>query len=317
MRLIAVTNHKGGSAKTTTVVSLAAALGELGSRVLVVDMDPQGSATSWLGVTPGGRQTLESYLDKADLSRISLPTTAHGVDLIASSPYLVAAGRKEEIALSLGVMAALERLPMAWDYVLVDCPPSQVPLVGGATGGLPGRHHPGRGPDHGPDRCRQPAGDDGRRPGAPEPQPVGPGDAGLPCRSVATRRGSHRAPAGALPAHWCSSTIIRDDISLAEAPSFQLPIRRYAPTSTGPHDYRAAAQELLERERQAVGAPRAWTAPAPAFELSAARPFEGGRHQLTLSPRAAPSGSARCAPRRSPAGRTSRRGRAGEGRPPG
>lgn len=270
MRLIAVTNHKGGSAKTTTVVSLAAALGELGSRVLVIDMDPQGSATSWLGVALGDRHTLESYLDKADLSRIARPTTAHGVDLIASSPYLVAAGRKEEIALSLGVMAALERLPMAWDYVLVDCPPSQVPLSVAPLAVCPDVIIPVEARIMALTGVVSLLGTmDAVR------ERLNPNlsvHAILACRVDQSRHAQEVVEH--LRAHYPSEvldTIIRDDISLAEAPSFQVPIMRYAPDSPGAEDYRAAAQELLRREREAVGRPRAWTqpAPAPAFELSA------------------------------------------------
>jgi chromosome partitioning protein len=269
VRLVAVTNHKGGSAKTTTVVSLAAALGELGSRVLVIDMDPQGSATSWLGVTPGDRHTLEAYLDKADLSRISRPTTAHGVDLIASSPYLVAAGRKEEVALSLGVMAALERLPMSWDYVLVDCPPSQVPLSVAPLAVCPDVVIPVEA------RIMALTGvvsllgtmDAVRERLNPNLSVL----AMLACRVDRSRHAEEVIEH--LRAHYPAQvleSVIRDDINLAEAPSFQLPIGRYAPSSTGAADYRAAAEELQRRERQAVGVPRAWTAPAPAFELSAA-----------------------------------------------
>ena len=63
MRTIAVVNQKGGSAKTTTAVNLAAALVEQGKRVLIIDMDAQGSATSWLGGEDGGGALLETLAD--------------------------------------------------------------------------------------------------------------------------------------------------------------------------------------------------------------------------------------------------------------
>ena len=56
MRTVAFTNQKGGSAKTTSAVSVAAALGERGKKVLLVDLDPQGSASLWLGVFWGKRR---------------------------------------------------------------------------------------------------------------------------------------------------------------------------------------------------------------------------------------------------------------------
>ena len=277
MRLIAVTNHKGGSAKTTTVVNLAAALGELGSRVLVIDLDPQGSATNWLGVTPGNRQTLDAYLDRADLSGIAQPTTATGVQLVTSSPYLVAAGRQEEIALSLGIMGAIERLPMRWDYVLIDCPPSQVPLAVAPLAVCPDVIIPVEA------RIMALAGvvsllatmDAVKERLNPNLGVM----AILACRVDTSRHAEEVVEH--LRAHYprqVLTAIIRDDISLAEAPSFQLPITRYAPSSDGSADYRAVAQELLRREAEAVGAPRAWTTPvrSPAPDPVVARPFQLG-----------------------------------------
>ena len=277
MKLIAVTNHKGGSAKTTTVVNLAAALGELGSRVLVIDLDPQGSATNWLGVTPGDRRTLEAYLGRADLGGIAQPTTAQGVEIVTSSPYLVAAGRQEEVALSLGIMGALERLPMRWDHVLIDCPPSQVPLAVAPLAVCPDVIIPVEA------RIMALAGvvsllatmDAVKERLNPNLAVL----AILACRVDTSRHAEEVVEH--LRAHYPGqvlTAIIRDDISLAEAPSFQLPITRYAPTSVGSADYRAAAQELIRRETEAAGAPRAWTTPPPSASPNpaVARPFRLG-----------------------------------------
>ena len=123
---IAVTNQKGGSGKTTTTVNLAAALGERGLRVLVVDLDPQASASAWLGVKDGGRGLLDVFTSNVHLSDVVHETTATGVDLVPASYWLASADKAlaGEPGAELVFRKALRRLPGRWDYVLVDCPPA-------------------------------------------------------------------------------------------------------------------------------------------------------------------------------------------------
>ena len=74
MRILAITNQKGGSGKTTTAVNLAAALGEKGRRVLLVDLDPQASATAWLGVKDAGRGIYDVFTNNKTIESITLNT---------------------------------------------------------------------------------------------------------------------------------------------------------------------------------------------------------------------------------------------------
>src|SRR6476661_5074077 len=92
MRTIALSNNKGGSGKTTTTVSLAAAFGERGLRVLVVDLDPQGSSTEWLGGVESSVGLVEYSAGGVPISKLVVNSTAPGVHLIPTSPSLVPPG---------------------------------------------------------------------------------------------------------------------------------------------------------------------------------------------------------------------------------
>jgi chromosome partitioning protein len=134
-RVMAVANQKGGVGKTTTAVNLGAAVAELGYRVLVIDLDPQANATTALGIDP---RNLEASVYEVLLADLPLedciePTTLRNlylapatVDLAGAEIELVPAFSRE-----LRLRRALERLgegavsgQEAFDYVLIDCPPS-------------------------------------------------------------------------------------------------------------------------------------------------------------------------------------------------
>ena len=127
-RVIAVTNQKGGVGKTTTAVNLAASLGDIGKRVLLVDADPQGNSTSGLGVNKKGLQNSTYHLlvegARADEVRISTPFKK--VDLLPSGIDLAAA-EIELVELPERVYrlrAAILPIKESYDFILIDCPPS-------------------------------------------------------------------------------------------------------------------------------------------------------------------------------------------------
>lgn len=256
---IAVTNQKGGSGKTTTTVNVAAALGEAGHRVLVVDLDPQASASGWCGVRDGGSGLFElfanydHFLATKGISSLVQETALSGVDLIASGPTLARA--EKALASEPGAADifrdALKELPPRWDFVLVDCPPSlgllTISALNAADGALVAA-------------AAHPLTLDGlanlmqtikrvqerMNPGL---QILGV----LVCRLKRTNLSrdvvTHlRERFGDL----VLEVMVRENERLAEAPSHGLPITAYDTHSAGAEDYRAVAKELLARVPRAV-----------------------------------------------------------------
>src|SRR5260370_29426793 len=124
VRTVAVMNEKGGSGKTTTTVSLAAVLAERGLRVLVVDLDPQASASLWMG---RGREPgfYRAIAERADLRPYVRATAVPGIDLIAAGRELAAVDDlRGRIGIQTALRRALARLGQHWDVVLIDCPPN-------------------------------------------------------------------------------------------------------------------------------------------------------------------------------------------------
>ena len=128
MKIIAVANQKGGVGKTTSSVNLAASLTQIGQRVLLVDMDPQGNATMSSGIEKNKleRSVLDVLLNEAALSEclITSPSGGYGVlpangDLTAAEVELIDVDGKE-----LRLKSGLAQATALFDYVLVDCPPS-------------------------------------------------------------------------------------------------------------------------------------------------------------------------------------------------
>ncbi|MGH2730729.1 MAG: ParA family protein [Actinomycetota bacterium] len=124
-RTIAFANQKGGVAKTTSTLSTAAALAELGRRVLAVDVDPQGGLTYSMGVDPDG---LDETVNDVLIRRLPIEKVivAAEVDLVPANIDL--AGAEAVLLAKTGREYALERalreIAGRYDYVLIDCPPS-------------------------------------------------------------------------------------------------------------------------------------------------------------------------------------------------
>lgn len=251
-RTLAVVNQKGGSGKTTTTVNLAAALGERGKKVLVVDLDPQASASSWLGIKDGGRGLLDALAGNGNLADLVHLTDNGNLSAIPSSQWLV--GAEKALASEVGAETILRKklahLPDSWDYILLDCPPSLGVLTVNALAAahevlvpveahvmaLQGLAALLRTVDVVKDRLN------------PSLKVSGI----VACR-VDGRTRHALDVVEKLREHFeglVFKTIIRENVRLAEAYSFAQPITVYDTRSAGAEDHRALAGEVMRQEKK-------------------------------------------------------------------
>ncbi len=253
-KIIAVANQKGGVGKTTTSINLAAALAERGCRVLLVDLDPQGNASTGIGIEAGDRDfsTYDLLLDDAPVTQVIRPTQIDGVlicpattDLSSADMELVSNEKRSYL-----LHDALRQPDIArygFDYILIDCPPSLsqltinamvaahsvlVPLQAEffALEGLSQLMLTVR-------EVRQSANRDLRIEGIV-----------LTMYDVRNNLSQQvEADARATLGDLVFKTMIPRNVRVSEAPSYAMPVLNYDSSSRGAVAYRALAEELLTR----------------------------------------------------------------------
>ena len=250
---IAMSNEKGGVAKTTSTLSLGAALAELGHRVLLIDLDPQSNLSLAMGFEAGDAEVTSAsvLVDNASIKTAIHKTEVKNLDIVTSNSRIETAEqflpmRSHYLAT---LRAALEAAELPYDYILFDCPPALGAITLNALSAADLLIIPTQAEYFSAYALRNMMGTIRRVRQESNPN--------LAYRILVTlldrRNRTHRNIFEQLQATFGQgvfTTVIEVDTKLRESPIAGMPITQYKPTSRGSQQYRVLAQELIEYAKE-------------------------------------------------------------------
>src|SRR6266571_8100573 len=268
MRIVAIANQKGGVGKTTTAVNLTAALAERGLRVLLIDLDPQGNATSSLGLQEREDGSLyDSLLGGSSVTEKILPTRFAGAFVIPADLDLagveVEIARMDDHLTRLAQALTILRRDETFDFVLLDCPPSLGILMTNALAAADELLTPIQCEYFALEglvkivRVVEQIRDSGANPGLE----IG----GIVMTMFDSRTKLSQQVVADVRTHFGErvyETVIPRSVRLSEAPSFGKSILEYASSGPAAQAYRALGREFIQRHAPPATAPESSQTPA-------------------------------------------------------
>lgn len=245
MKTLGIVNQKGGVGKTTTAINLAAYLAASGRKVLLVDMDPQGNASSGLGLRGAQGGLYNALSEPARLQEFIRPSAQSGLDVLPATPDLAGAG--VELAEEPYALRDLLSAARGYDLTLIDAPPSLGPLTINVLSAsdaliipLQAEYYALEGVAGLIDTVEQV-----RASLHPQLQTLGVALTMFDGRTNLAQEveQSVRQHFGEL-VFW---SVVPRNVRLSEAPSFAKAINQFAPTSSGAAAYKRLSEEVMQR----------------------------------------------------------------------
>jgi len=248
-KTIAITNQKGGVGKTTTAINLTACLAEIGKKILLIDLDPQGNSTSGLGLRAGSSTVYEALMGRTTLAAIIIETGIPNLRLAPADIRL--AGAELELVdmdeREFRLKRALQTIEGEYDFIFIDCPPSLGLLTVNALAGAQRVLIPIQCEYYALEGVSSLVNTINRVKHTFNP--------GLDIEGVLLTMLDGRTNLGlqvvdSVKKHFKNkvySTAIPRNVRLGEAPSHGMPIHLYDSKSLGAESYRQLAREILDR----------------------------------------------------------------------